>query len=88
MKARIFYRMEQLPDPWNAERRMGGNEVWCLVKVTEPEYGDTITQPVAAFNLDSEALMFQGEILIEGYDRLIEVPLPVKESFKRGLTTL
>ena len=73
MKARIFYKMEYLPDPWNETRRKQGNTAWCLVKITVPEFGDRQHEPVAMFNLNSEAEMFQGEIILAGLDKLIEV---------------
>ena len=45
------------------------------MKEVTPEFGDTRLEPVAIFNLDSEALMFQGHMLAE-YDK--GAPITIK----------
>lgn len=60
MKAEITYQLR----PW--DNPFGNKEIksaWCLVKVTIAEYGDTRFEPVAVFNLDSQAQSFQGHLL-------------------------
>ena len=62
MKATITYKVDNVLYPWDEKRRQSGETVWCLVKVITPEYGRVIEDPVAIFNLDSEAKTFQGHI--------------------------
>lgn len=63
MKAKISYKMDRRQHPWNDGLRAKGMDVWCLVKVVVPEYGEPTEEPVAVFSLDSEAMLFQGHAL-------------------------
>jgi hypothetical protein len=63
MKAKITYRMARIVHPWDANRRKEMEEAWCLMKTVTPEYGNPTEEPVALFNLDSEAITFQGHLL-------------------------
>lgn len=71
MQAIISYKIDNILHPWNKERRQSGGTAWCLVKVTKPEYGQTIEEPVAIFNLDSEAQTFQGHVFSEKLDGVL-----------------
>lgn len=70
MKATIEYSMQWMPDPFNEERRAAGGEAWVLCKVVRPDCGfvsliEVRLEPLAVFNFDSEAKLFQRH-LIEG----------------------
>ncbi len=75
MKASISYKVANIRHPW----RETVGDAWCLIKVTKPEFGDTDEEPVAVFNLDSEAHQFQGEVLLTGLDELITVDPSLKD---------
>lgn len=53
------YCMHFMPHPWDAKARKNGVHAWCLVREVKVE-GDTrpLSEPVAMFNLDSEAERF------------------------------
>jgi hypothetical protein len=78
MNARISYKLARCPHPWNAALR-DQVDIWCLIKVITPEYGSITEEPVAIFNLDSEALLFQGVILSEGVERSIAIDAPTRK---------
>ena len=66
MKATIEYVMQKMPHPWDEERR--DVEVWALCKVVRPEgqYVDPFEvrfEPIALFNMDSEAALFQRHLI-------------------------
>jgi hypothetical protein len=89
MKATITYRVGRIPNPWNKERRAAGEETWCLIKVTTPDYGDILEDPVALFNLDSEAVAFQGHLIsVDPKETTLKVDPLLKEAGllrKRGI---
>lgn len=87
MKASIRYRISNVPHPWDVKRRQAGELAWCLVKVTQPEYGDVDIEYVAIFNLDSEAEQFQAEVIIAGLSGLIDVDPTLKELVDRRLAS-
>ena len=74
MNATISYRMEHIPHPFDDKQRAAGVYAWCLVKWVTPELGESACEPVALFNLDSEAVMFQGHIASAGLNKLIGIP--------------
>ncbi len=69
MNARISYKLDYRPHPWNPVFRDQGVQCWCLVKVICPEFGNPTEEPVAIFNLDSEGLLFQGHLLSAGMEQ-------------------
>lgn len=74
MKARIEYRLENISHPWNEERRKQGMKAWCLMCRTIPELGPSTEEPVAIFNMDSDAERFAGHVFAEGLDgKLVSV---------------
>jgi hypothetical protein len=84
MKARIEYEVRLIPHPWNPPRRDAGVQVWCLIKRVVPEMGHTVEEPVAAFNLDSEALTFMGHVISSGLDgKLVTVDLEFTAVYPR-----
>lgn len=60
MKAEIRYGIREMLHPWNEKSRKEGMKIMCLVKITYPQVGYETLEPVAIFNLDSEAIAFQG----------------------------
>jgi hypothetical protein len=86
MKATITYKIDKVPYPWNEDRRRAGETAWCLVKVTKPEYGRTDEEPVALFNLDSEAKIFQGHVFAAKLDGdLVSIHPSIAELCERGV---
>lgn len=85
MKATITYKVDRVPHPWDKERRSTGEEAWCLVKVTTPEFGRVTEEPVAMFNVDSEAKMFQGYIHASGGKELIGIDSNIEELCGKNL---
>lgn len=82
MTAKIAYRMVYLPHPFDGTQRQRGVEAWCLVKVTRPEFGRETQEPVAIFNLDSEAETFQGHVHAAGLDgALVEINPELRHLF-------
>ena len=79
MKATITYKVANIEYPWNSERRGNGEKAWCLIKVTTPELGRVLEEPVAMFNVDSEATMFQGHIYTSGAKELIGIDPNIEE---------
>lgn len=86
MKATVTYRVGFIPYPFDEKRRKAGDEIWALIKVVTPEMGKITEEPVAVFNLDSEARTFQGHVIASKLDgKLVDVDANVKELAKRGL---
>lgn len=85
MNAKISYKVDCLPHPWNEKHRSEGVHAWCLVKVTTPAYGDKREEAVAIFNFDSEAEQFQAEVIISGLESLIGITDATKEVITRRL---
>lgn len=86
MKANVTYRMGYIPHPWDEKRRREGIELWCLIKVITPEIGNGTEVAVAAFNLDSEAETFQGNVYAEGLDgKLVSISSDQRVMFERRL---
>lgn len=65
MMAKITYKVASIPHPWKSEMKQGCVNCWCLIKVTTPQHGSVTEEPVAIFNLDSEALTFQGHVMTQ-----------------------
>lgn len=85
MKATITYKVDQIGHPWDEKRRQSGEVVWCLIKVITPEYGDSKQEPVALFNLDSEAIMFQGHVFASGHNgSLVKIASNIKRMCEEG----
>ena len=60
MNAKITYRMDYRLHPWSEDKRMQGVKIWCLLEVVTPSHGvNETSNPIAVFNLDSEAERFQ-----------------------------
>jgi hypothetical protein len=88
MHARITYKMRYLPHPWNETRRTNGVKVWCLVKVVAPEHGPHMEHPVALFDYDLEAELFQAHVYGAGLDGpLVELDSNVRELFQLRAST-
>jgi hypothetical protein len=86
MNAKILYRIEKMLHPWSHAGHERGMECWCIVKVTKPEYGNVVVEPVAMFNLDSEAETFQAHVLSTGLDeKLISIDPELKQLLVRGI---
>lgn len=86
MKATITYRMGEIPHPWDDKRATKGERVWCLIKVITPVMGAVLEQPVAIFDLGSEARMFQGHVLASKLDgKLVTIDRDVRELCKQGI---
>ena len=86
MDATIKYRIERILHPWSHVGQQREMYCWCIVKYIEPEHGNPIVEPVAMFNLDSEAETFQGHIYSLGLDKkLISIDPELKELFIRKL---
>lgn len=81
MNAKITYRVGRIYHPFNKAR---ANElVWCLIKVTKPELGESKEEAVALFNLDSEARTFQGHVYADGLDgQLVSIDRDVRELYE------
>lgn len=67
MDAKVEYQMVYLPHPWDEKLRAKGVNAWCIVRKVKIA-GDTwpLSEPVALFNLDSEAERFMlggGKVL-------------------------
>ena len=87
MNAKIVYEMAYGPNPFASLRKKGQiAELWVLWRTTIPEAGTDISQePIAIFNLDSEARTFMAHIFAEGLcDKLVRIP----KDLERGLATL
>ncbi len=83
MNATISYAMEFIPHPWDSEQRKRGVQAWCLVKTVKPEVGEKTWEPVAIFNLDSEANTFQGHVFATGLDgKLVSIHRDTRELFE------
>lgn len=83
MNARVHYKFEYQPHPFNQELRAKGVEAWCLVQIITPEVGPPTYDVIAIFNLNSEAERFQAHIFAEGLDgRLIEIDRTQRELFE------
>ena len=84
MKATITYEMRYEPHPWNDGLAKQGVRAWCLVKVTRPAIGPMSSEPVALFDRDSEAEVFQGHVLAESLDgQLLTIDPEVRELYVR-----
>ena len=84
MDAEIVYEVSQVPHPFSDARRKAGVTAFCLLKVTRPIVGDEHREPVAIFNLDSEADEFVAHVVLAGLaGKLIEVPRAKAESIRR-----
>lgn len=83
MNAKITYRIGNIPHPWNDNHRANGMMAWCLIKVIKPEVGSISLikeEPVAIFNLDSEAELFMAHIYASNLNgKLVEIDRHVKE---------
>ncbi len=68
--ARIVYRMAYIPHPWDDKRRADGVNMWCLVREV---YDESVSfwvidaKPIAMFNFDSDAEIFQ-KYLVDEYN--------------------
>lgn len=86
MKATITYKLGRILHPWDARQYNKDVYVWCLIKVTTPEHGRRDEEPVAIFNLDSEARLFQGHVYAGKLDgKLVDIDKDVKELFRQGI---
>jgi hypothetical protein len=86
MKASITYRVGRILHPWDKKMANNGEYAWCLIKVITPEMGRVTEEPVAIFNFDSEARMFQGHVYASKLDgKLVEIDKDVKELCKKGI---
>jgi len=84
VNATITYEMVFVPHPWDCVLRAQGVRAWCLFKIVKPEVGPKTQEPVAIFNMDSEAMTFQGHIMAAGLDgKLVQVDEDVREFFTR-----
>ena len=82
MMAEIKYKMSYMLDPWNEERRKQGQKGWYLCKLVETELGiDSLStfEPVAEFNRDSDATLFQAHLFKGG-------TVEIDDSYKRSYT--
>lgn len=84
MNAKVTYEMSNQPHPWSEEKRKAGIKAWCLCRVTKTESGHRIGwEPVAIFNLDSEAETFQRHIFEGGFDgKLVDVDREIRQLFE------
>lgn len=77
MTAQIRYEIQELPHPYDEKMRKDGVKAMCLVRVTRSAAGTWIGQePVAMFNYDSEARIFQEHVMAEGLDGKLVVVEP------------
>lgn len=83
MNAKITYRIGNIPHPWNDKHRAAGMMAWCLIKVIKPEIGSVSLikeEPVAIFDLNSEAELFMAHIYASNLNgKLVEIDRHVKE---------
>jgi hypothetical protein len=78
MMAKITYKVRFMKCPWG-----GGNDAWCLVKETIPELGEPFSEPVAVFNFDSEARLFQAHVLtVDPEANVIGIAPGMQDSFR------
>lgn len=69
MNAKITYEMRRVPHPFDKKMRDNNIEAWCLFEVITPAAGPRIYgEPIAIFNLDSQAERFQGHVFAEDLD--------------------
>lgn len=86
MKATITYRVGRIPHPYDDKRAAKGEYAWCLIKVITPVMGEVTEEPVAMFNLDSEARTFQGHVLASKLDgKLVTIDKDIRELCKQGI---
>lgn len=69
MNATVTYQLQFIPHPWNEKSRKEGVSAWCLVRVMTPELGPRKEEPVAIFNLDSEAELFASHVFATKLDK-------------------
>jgi hypothetical protein len=85
--AEIQYKMVYMLDPWNEERRKAGQKWWYLCKLVEPELGTdafaTTIEPVAEFNRDSDAALFQAHLFKGGDVNIDDRQRELCESYER-----
>lgn len=87
MNAKITYRMAYCSSDLLSEgHRKAGVYAWHLMKVVQPElfgtYGST-EEPVAIFNLNSEAELFQAHVFASGLnEKLVTIGPDLKELFE------
>lgn len=85
MNAKIKYKLENIPHPFDQKARKQGTMAWCLIKVVEPEIqgiANSTYEPVAIFNFNSEAELFMAHIFAEGLDKkLVEIDRDHRELF-------
>lgn len=83
VNATITYEMAFIPHPWDNVQRAHGVRAWCLLKMVTPEHGPTTQEPVAIFNMDTEAMIFQGHVLAAGLDgKLCRLDSDARELFE------
>lgn len=82
--AEVYYEMAYGPDPWHKEGEPVV-DLWVLWKTTVPRLGlDRRQEPVAVFNLDSEARMFLNFIIDAGLEKaLVRPPRSYIEEIRR-----
>lgn len=83
MMACIKYTVEYILHPFDKKQAALGVKAWCLVKIVEPEIGTNMTwEPVAIFNYDSEASLFQGHVFASGTgDSVVKISRDCTELF-------
>lgn len=78
MNAKITYKVRFIKHPWS-----GGTDAWCLAKETIPKLGEPFSEPVAVFNFDSEARLFQSHVLTEDPEaKVIGIAPGMQDSFR------
>lgn len=71
MNAIITYRLSKELHPYSERQRAEGVRAWVLMKIVTPMIGNRTEEPIAIFNLDSEAETFMGHVLASDLDGVL-----------------
>jgi len=84
MNATITYKIDRRLNPFSIEDHK--NYVWCIVKVVHPQLGNDTEEPIAIFNLDSEAETFMGQVMVNNLDKkFISIADSVRSKFNEKI---
>jgi hypothetical protein len=83
VNAKVTYKMQYVPHPFDVKQRAEGVRAWTLFEVTTPPAGPSTAVPIALFNFDSEAERFMGHVFADGLDgKLLEIDPKVRGLFE------
>lgn len=84
MKVDLVYVLANIPHPWDEQQRKDGVKAWCLCRTMRTALREyTNYEPLAMFNLDSEARIFAEHVFLAGLNgSLVEIDRDLEKLFQ------